>query len=102
MHGSEGLALCRQHQDSINLLLADIVMPEMGGRELAEEAKLLHPEMKDLFMSGYTDDMLIREGVKLQGTPFLQKPFTLQSLAQRVPRGTRWKRYPALEASVLP
>jgi len=83
-NGGEGLALCRKYQESIDLLLADIVMPEMGGRELAEKAKPLHPEMKILFMSGYTDDMLIREGINLQGTPFLPKPFTLQALARMV------------------
>lgn len=83
-HGGEGLALCRKHQEPIDLLLTDIVMPEMGGRELAEQAKPLHPEMKVLFVSGYTDDILIREGIKLQGSPFLQKPFTLQALARMV------------------
>ncbi len=59
-------------------------MPEMGGRELAEQARLLHPEIKVLFMSGYTDDVLILEGVKAQGIPFLQKPFTLQELGRTV------------------
>ncbi|PYV38761.1 MAG: histidine kinase [Acidobacteria bacterium] len=83
-HGGEGLTLCKKHQEPIDLLLTDIVMPEMGGRELAEQAKLLHPEMRVLFMSGYTDDILIREGIKLQGTPFLQKPFALQALARMV------------------
>jgi CheY-like chemotaxis protein len=83
-NGGEGLALCRKYQESIDLLLTDIVMPEVGGRELAEKAKPLHPEMKILFMSGYTDDMLIQEGIKLQGTPFLRKPFTLQALARTV------------------
>ena len=59
-------------------MLTDIVMPEMGGRELAQQAISLRPEMKVLFMSGYTDDTLLSEGIKVQGTPFLQKPFTLQ------------------------
>ena len=83
-HGSDGLALCRNHRGSIHLLLTDIVMPEMGGRELAEQAISLRPEMKVLFMSGYTDDTLLSEGIKVQGTPFLQKPFTLQELGRRV------------------
>ena len=83
-HGSEGLALCKKREEPIDLLLSDIVMPEMGGGELAEKASPLHPKMKVLFMSGYTDDTLIREGIKTRGTPFLQKPFTLQELARQV------------------
>ena len=83
-HGGEGLALCKKHKEPIDLLLTDIVMPVMGGRELAEHATPLHPKMKSLFMSGYTDDALIREGIKVRGTPFLQKPFTLQELARMV------------------
>jgi DNA-binding NarL/FixJ family response regulator len=59
-------------------------MPEMGGRELAEQAKPLHPEMKVLFMSGYTDDTLIREGIEVRDTAFLRKPFTVQDLARKV------------------
>ncbi len=83
-HGGEGIALCRNHQGPIHLLVTDILMPEMGGRELAEQARLLHPEIKVLFMSGYTDDVLILEGIKAQGIPFLQKPFTLQELGRTV------------------
>ena len=83
-HGIEALELCTHHHGPIDLLLTDIVMPEMGGRELAEKAAVLYPEMKLLFMSGYTDDLLVREGIKAHGTPFLQKPFTLQELARTV------------------
>jgi two-component system cell cycle sensor histidine kinase/response regulator CckA len=83
-HGGEGLALCGKRQEPIDLLLTDIVMPKMGGRELAEQAKPLHSEMKVLFMSGYTDDTLIREGIEVRDTPFLQKPFTLTELAHMV------------------
>jgi len=83
-HGGEGLALCRNHQGSIHLLLTDVLMPEMGGRELADQAMPMHPEMKVLFMSGYIDDALIGEGIKAQGPPLLQKPFTLQELGLRV------------------
>ena len=83
-HGGEGVALCRNHQGPIHLLITDILMPQMGGRELAQQARLLHPEIKVLFISGYTDDMLILEGIKVEGTPFLQKPFTLQELGSTV------------------
>jgi two-component system CheB/CheR fusion protein len=83
-NGSEGIALCKSHQGPIHLLVTDILMPEVGGRELAEQARALHPEIKVIFMSGYTDDILILEGVKAQGIPFLQKPFTLQELGRTV------------------
>jgi CheY-like chemotaxis protein len=83
-NGVEALALCKVRRTSIDLLLTDLVMPEMGGRELAEQAAALYPNMKVLIMSGYTDDALAREGIKVRGTPFLQKPFTLQELARRV------------------
>jgi two-component system, cell cycle sensor histidine kinase and response regulator CckA len=83
-HGGEGIALCRNHQGPIHLLLTDVLMPKLNGRELAEQATLLHPEMKVLFMSGYTDDALIGEDIKAQGAPFLQKPFTLQELGRKV------------------
>ena len=58
-------------------------MPELGGRELAEHAVMMRPEMKVLFMSGHTQDVLLREGIS-QGTPFLQKPFTTTKLARKV------------------
>ncbi len=82
-HGGEALAICKSRRH-IDLLLTDVKMPVMGGRELAMQALLLHPEMKVLFMSGYTDDSLIAEGIKVRGTPFLQKPFTLPGLAHKV------------------
>jgi CheY-like chemotaxis protein len=88
--GNEGLTLCSNHQGPIHLLLTDVVMPGMGGVELAARAILLHPKMKVLFMSGYPDDPLSRENNKGPGTPsiqkpvFLQKPFTLQELGRRV------------------
>ena len=62
-------------------------MPEMGGHELSEQAACLQSQMKVLFMSGYTDDTAVHEGVRVQGIPFLQKPFTLEQLA-RVVRDT--------------
>ncbi len=82
--GGEGLALCKNHKGVIHLLLTDILMPGMGGRELAEQVIRLRPETKVLFMSGYTDDALVLEDIKAQGTPFLQKPFTLQELGLRI------------------
>jgi len=80
-HGGEGLEICQDYRGPIDLLLTDIVMPEMGGRELAETVSPLRPEMKVLFMSGYSEDPVIHEGSQI---PFLEKPFTLRELARRV------------------
>ncbi len=82
-NGREGLALCEAHQGPIDLLVSDVVMPELGGRELAEGALKLRPGIKVMFMSGHTQDLVLKEGVQ-KGTPFLQKPFTAAALAQKV------------------
>ncbi len=74
-NGREGLALCEAHQGPIDLLVSDVVMPELGGRELAERALKLRPGMKVMFMSGHTQDVILKEGIE-KGTAFLQKPFT--------------------------
>jgi CheY-like chemotaxis protein len=82
-NGREGLALCEAHEGSIDLLVSDVVMPELGGREFAERALKLRPGLKVMFMSGHTQDVVIKEGVQ-KGTAFLQKPFTPIGLAQKV------------------
>jgi signal transduction histidine kinase/ActR/RegA family two-component response regulator len=82
-NGREALALCEAHQGPIDLLVTDVMMPELGGRELAEGALKLRPGMKVVFMSGHTQDVVLKEGVQ-RGTPFLQKPFTPTGLVQKV------------------
>ena len=82
-NGREGLALCQSHEGPIDLLVSDVVMPELGGRELAERALKLRPDMKVMFMSGHTQDVVLKEGVE-KGTAFLQKPFTPAGLAKKV------------------
>jgi CheY-like chemotaxis protein len=82
-NGREGLALCEAHQGPIDLLVTDVVMPELGGRELAEGALRLRPAMKVMFMSGHTQDVVLKAGIQ-KGTAFLQKPFTPVALAQKV------------------
>jgi two-component system, chemotaxis family, CheB/CheR fusion protein len=82
-NGREGLALCESHKGRIDLLLTDVMMPELGGRELAESAVRQRPDMKIMFMSGYTQDVALKEGIK-QGAAFLQKPFTLEGFIQKV------------------
>ena len=81
---TEAIERCRNHGGAIHLLLADVVLPAMGGRELAQELSALRPEMKVVFMSGYTDDAVVRHGVFTSTMRFLQKPFTLIGMARKV------------------
>jgi nitrogen-specific signal transduction histidine kinase/CheY-like chemotaxis protein len=82
-NGREGLALCEIHPGPIDLLVTDVVMPELGGRELAQGALKLRPGMKVMFLSGHTQDVILKEGVE-KGTAFLRKPFAPVELAQKV------------------
>jgi signal transduction histidine kinase/ActR/RegA family two-component response regulator len=81
--GREGLSVCKAHQGKIDLLLSDVVMPEVGGRDLAQRILTMRPDIKVLFMSGHTQDVILKEGVKA-GTAFLQKPFAPTDLAHKV------------------
>lgn len=83
-HPEEALQACREHDGEIHLLLTDVVMPQMNGRELAERLKSLRPETKILYMSGYTDAAILHHGILERGEAFLQKPFTPNSLARKV------------------
>jgi PAS domain S-box-containing protein len=82
--GEEALRVARSDPGPIQLLLTDVVMPQMSGRELAERVAPLRREMRVLYMSGYTDDEIIRRGLFEPGVRYLQKPFSLEGLAQAV------------------
>ncbi|MGB7623609.1 MAG: PAS domain S-box protein [Terriglobia bacterium] len=82
--GEEALERCRQHPETIHLILTDVVMPQMSGRELAERLVPMKPGIKVLYMSGYTDDTVLHHGALEADMVFLQKPFTPEALARRV------------------
>ncbi|HXG94318.1 MAG TPA: ATP-binding protein [Blastocatellia bacterium] len=84
INGHEALAICQSHPGLIHLLLTDVVMPQMSGRELAERFNALRSETKVLYMSGYTDDAIVHRGVGGAKIAFIQKPFTPDSLAAKV------------------
>ena len=84
-NGREGLALCEAHQGPIDLLVTDVVMPELGGRELAQGALKLRPGMKVVFMSGHTQDVVLKEGVE-KGTAFLRSLFRPSNWRKRCAR----------------
>ncbi len=83
-NGDEALVVCERRRSPIHLMLADIVMPGMSGSELAKRLKPLYPEIKILYMSGYTDDAIVRHGVLEKGVNYIQKPFTMEGLARKV------------------
>jgi len=82
-HGVDGLRVAERHLDDIHLLVTDVVMPRMGGRELAQRLGSVRPRMKTLFMSGYTNHSLGPEDL-LPGAALLQKPFTPTIFARSV------------------
>lgn len=82
--GLEAIAVARDHDRIIHLAVSDVVMPHLGGRQLAEQLQLTRPGLKLLFLSGYTDDAVVRHGILEADVAFLQKPFTPIALAQKV------------------
>jgi two-component system cell cycle sensor histidine kinase/response regulator CckA len=82
-NGESGLQAALRHPGKIDLVITDLVMPEMGGREMVEQILKTRPQAKVLYLSGYTEDTILSAGM-VDGTAFLQKPFTLQNLSRKV------------------
>ncbi len=82
--GWHGVRLAEQHGSPIDLLVTDVVMPEMGGRELAQRLTTRQPSLKVLYLSGYTDDAIVHHGVLDAGVAFLQKPFKPDELVRKI------------------
>jgi CheY-like chemotaxis protein len=82
--GEDALQICEQHPDPIHLVITDVVMPRMSGREVAEAIRMKRPEARVLFMSGYTDDAVLLRGVSSREAAFIQKPFSPSALARKV------------------
>jgi len=83
-NGSEALMICEEQKEPIHLILTDVVMPKMGGKELADRLKTIRPEIKVLFTSGFTNNAIAHHGVLTPGIAFLEKPFSPAALAQKV------------------
>jgi len=84
-NGDDALRVVQEFTgEEIHLLFTDVVMPQMGGKELADQLKLLRPNIKVLFTSGYTDNAIVHHGVLNPGFSFLEKPFSPTDLAYKV------------------
>src|ERR1022692_1505641 len=84
VRGEEAIRMAKEHKGRIHLLLADVVMPEMSGPQALEQIRARYPNMKVLFMSGYTDEAMVHHGILDSGVPFLQTPFLPETLARKV------------------
>jgi CheY-like chemotaxis protein len=80
----EAIRLAREHTGNVHLLITDVVMPEMNGRDLAKNVLSIYPDIRRLFMSGYTADVIAHHGVLDEGVYFIQKPFAMKELAAKV------------------
>jgi two-component system, cell cycle sensor histidine kinase and response regulator CckA len=82
--GREALRTCQEYKDPIHIMVTDVIMPGISGKDLANRLTDMMPDMKVLYMSGYTDNVIVHHGVLEKGIAFLQKPFTPEGLARKV------------------
>ena len=82
--GLDAFLIAEKYEDLIHLLVTDVVMPKISGRELADRIAEIRPEIKVLYMSGYTDNAIVHHGVLGEGMKFIQKPFTVDGLARKI------------------
>jgi len=82
--GTEALKRSEEFEGTIHLLLTDVVMPEIGGAELSEKIAISRPGIRVLYSSGYTDDAIVRHGVRDPGVAFIQKPYRPKALARKI------------------
>jgi two-component system cell cycle sensor histidine kinase/response regulator CckA len=82
--GEQAMALFQAHKGPIDILITDVVMPKMSGKEVAEQLRNVHPETKVLFMSGYTDEAIVHHGIVDSHIAFIQKPFSENALTRKV------------------
>jgi two-component system, cell cycle sensor histidine kinase and response regulator CckA len=83
-NGREALELLHAEDRPIDLLLTDVIMPELNGQDLAERVRAERPEIRVIFMSGYNEEAVLRHGVLALGTSFVEKPFSPAELLERV------------------
>jgi len=83
-NGEDAIRICKEYDGRIDLMITDVVMPKIGGREAAKRLLPLYPQMKVIYMSGYTDDAIVHHGVLKPGLNFLEKPFTPKGLTLKV------------------
>jgi two-component system, cell cycle sensor histidine kinase and response regulator CckA len=80
----EAINLAHEHANEIDLLITDLIMPEMNGKGLAEELQSRYPRLKCLFMSGYTANAIVHRGILVEGVNYIHKPFSVPDLAAKV------------------
>jgi CheY-like chemotaxis protein len=83
-NGADTLMICKEQKEPIHLILTDVVMPQMSGRQLVEQLRQVYQNLKVLYMSGYTDNTIVHHGVLEEGINYIQKPFTVGALAGKV------------------